>query len=79
MCFVLFFFPSLCTTGSARLGSAAAAARVTFRYLTGECLLVCRISLTCIMCARESTFGEETVGIYVESLPCAHAVSLIVR
>lgn len=29
--------------------------------------------------ARESTFRKQTVGIYVESVPCAHAVSLIVR
>lgn len=29
--------------------------------------------------ARESTFRKQTVGIYAESVPCAHAVSLIVR
>lgn len=31
------------------------------------------------VCACESTFRKQTVGIYVELLPCAHAVSLIVR
>lgn len=51
----------------------------TIRYMTQQCFLVCRVWISCIICACEGTFWKQTVGIYVECLPCAHAASLIVR
>ena len=48
---------------------------VTIRYKDR----VCSFELAWIVCECESTFQRQTVGIYLEFEPCAHAISLIVR
>lgn len=45
-----------------------------------DCVCWCAgTELACIVCVCGGEFRKQTVGIYVESVPCAHAVSLIVH